>query len=102
MTGPNGHAQDKGASTSVVPPISAAMAAPTQSSPEKVKALVAELEVTFNPAQIEWRCRNTWPARFMTCTSSRSMRSSGRGRSGVCRMRLLRHSKNSTRFPNSR
>lgn len=59
MTGPNGHAQDTGASTSVVLGTASPIAAPTQFSPEKVKALVAELEEPFDPAQIEWRVMNT-------------------------------------------
>lgn len=59
MTGPNGHAQDTGASTSVGLPTALPIAAPTQFPPEKVKELVAELEVPFDPAQIEWRVMNT-------------------------------------------
>jgi len=58
MTGPNGHAHDERASTSAVLPTTS-MAAPTQFSSEKVKALVAELEVPFDAAQIEWRVMNT-------------------------------------------
>lgn len=59
MTGPNGHAQDTGASTSVTVGTALPIAAPTQFSAEKVKALVAELEVPFDPTQIEWRVMNT-------------------------------------------
>lgn len=59
MTGPNGHSQDTGASTSVTVGTASPVAAPTQFSPEKVKALVAQLEVPFDPAQIEWRVMNT-------------------------------------------
>ena len=59
MTGRNGHAQDTAASTSVVLPTASPIAAPAQFSTEKVTALVAELEVPFDPSQIEWRVTNT-------------------------------------------
>jgi len=47
-----------------------------------------------------WKPRNTLPASSTTCTSIRSTRSSGRGPSGVWRMRSRQPSRNSTRFPN--
>ena len=58
MTGPNGHAQDSGASTSVALPTASIMPVP-QFSPERVKELVAALEVPFAGSQIEWRVMNT-------------------------------------------
>ena len=59
MTGPNGHARDTGASTFVAPPTGSTIASPTQFSTEKVKEVVAALEVPFDPSQIEWRLMNT-------------------------------------------
>jgi len=59
MAGPNGHAQDKAGSSPVVMPAALGMAAQAQLSSEKVKALLAELEVPFDPWQIEWRVVNT-------------------------------------------
>lgn len=59
MTGPNGHAPDTGASNSVAPPAASPIATPAQFSPEKVKEVVAALEVPFDPSQIEWRVMNT-------------------------------------------
>lgn len=59
MTGPNGHAQDTGVSTSVALPVVSPIATPAQFSPEKVKEFVAALEVPFDPSQIEWRVMNT-------------------------------------------
>lgn len=59
MTGPNGHAQGAGASTALVLPTPSSIAAPTQFSSEQVKAVVAALEVPFDPSQIEWRVMNT-------------------------------------------
>ncbi len=55
MTGPNGHAQDNGAPTSVALPTASVMPAVPQFSPEKVKELVAALEVPFDASQIGWR-----------------------------------------------
>jgi hypothetical protein len=59
MTGSNGHAHENGGTTSVPP--AAASVAPMvfQFSPERVKELVAALEVPFDPSQIEWRAMNT-------------------------------------------
>ena len=59
MTGPNGHSQDTGVSTFVAPPAASAIAALTQFSPERVREVVAALEVPFDPSQIEWRLMNT-------------------------------------------
>jgi hypothetical protein len=59
MTGPNGHAQDTGASTFAALPSTSPIATPAQFSLEKVKEVVAALEVPFDPAQIEWRVMNT-------------------------------------------
>jgi hypothetical protein len=58
MNGPNGHAHESDASASAASP--AALAIPvTQFSAERVKELVAALEVPFDPSQIEWRVMNT-------------------------------------------
>jgi len=59
MTDPNGHAQDTGASAFVALPSTSPMATPAQFSPEKVKEVVAALEVPFELSQIEWRVMNT-------------------------------------------
>ena len=59
MSGPNGHAREHGGIESVT--AAAGMFAPVapQFSPEKVKELVAALEVPFDACQIEWRVTNT-------------------------------------------
>jgi hypothetical protein len=44
-----------------------------------------------------WRLRNIWPRSYMISTSNRSMRSSGRARFGVFRMRSRQRSKNWSR-----
>jgi len=59
MSGPNGHAYENDASTSVASPAALAMPAVPQLSTEEVKALVAALEVPFDPSQVEWRVMNT-------------------------------------------
>jgi Rad52/22 family double-strand break repair protein len=59
MTGPNGGAQDAGTPTSTALHTASPMAAPTQFSPERVKKVVAALEVPFDQSQIEWRVMNT-------------------------------------------
>jgi hypothetical protein len=59
MNGPNGHAHESDASTSVTSPAAFAIAGVPQFSAEKVKELVAALEVPFDPSQIEWRVMNT-------------------------------------------
>jgi hypothetical protein len=59
MSGPSGHAHDHNGIGPVTS--AAALAAPAgpQFSPEKIKELVAALEVPFDPFQIEWRVMNT-------------------------------------------
>jgi len=59
MSGPNGHAHDNDASASG--PHHAVLGVPTvpQFTPERVKELVAALDVPFDPSQIEWRVMNT-------------------------------------------
>ena len=59
MTGPNGHAQDNGASASVALPTVSVIATVPQFSPDRVKELVAALEVPFDASEIEWRVMNT-------------------------------------------
>src|SRR5271157_4702003 len=59
MSGPNGHAHENGASTSVASPAVLGMPATPQLSAEKVKEVVAALEVPFPPSVIEWRVTNT-------------------------------------------
>ena len=59
MSGPNGHAHENGAPTSFASPVGSAMPATLQLSPERIKELVAALEVPFHPALIEWRVTNT-------------------------------------------
>ena len=49
MSGPNGHAHENGTSTSVASPAVLGMPAMPQLSAEKVKELVAALEVPFPP-----------------------------------------------------
>jgi|SRR5579872_3846315 len=59
MTGPNGHAQDNGASTPVAFPTASVMPPVPQFSPDRVKELVAALEAPFDASEIEWRVMNT-------------------------------------------
>lgn len=59
MTGPNGHAQNSGACTSVAVPTASVMPAVPELSPQRAKELVAALEVPFDPSQIDWRVMNT-------------------------------------------
>jgi hypothetical protein len=59
MTGPNGHAPDNGAPTSTLPAVASGVTALPQFSPEKIKELVAALEVPFDASRIEWRVMNT-------------------------------------------
>jgi hypothetical protein len=56
----------------------------------------ATAKVVTYEAFVEGRLEapNTLPAACMTCTSNRNTTNSGRGRSGVSRMRSLRRSKN--------
>jgi hypothetical protein len=59
MTGPNGHAHENGGTTSVPPAAASVAPMVPQFSPERVKELVAALEVPFDSSQIEWRVMNT-------------------------------------------
>lgn len=59
MTGPNGHAYEYGGTSSVPPAAASAPPMVAQFSPERVKELVAALEVPFDPFHIEWRVMNT-------------------------------------------
>jgi hypothetical protein len=59
MTGPNGHAHENGGTTSVPPAAASVAPMVARFSPERVKELVAALEVPFDPSQIEWRVMNT-------------------------------------------
>jgi len=58
MSPANGHAQKDRAPASGPPPVSLAPAV-LQVPAERVKELVAALEVPFEPSQIEWRVMNT-------------------------------------------
>lgn len=58
MTGPNGHALDN-ATTSTLPTAGSVAPAAPQFSPEKIKELVAALEVPFDISVIEWRVTST-------------------------------------------
>src|SRR5258707_15582211 len=57
MSAPNGHAQKDRAPESGVPPATLAPGV-LQVPEERVKQLVAALEVPFDPSQIEWRVTN--------------------------------------------
>ena len=59
MTGPNGHAHENGGRGTVPPATALVPQAVPQYSPERVKELIAALEVPFAPLQIEWRVMNT-------------------------------------------
>ncbi len=59
MTGPNGHAREHGGIESVTAAAGVFAPVAPQFSPEKVKELVAALEVPFDACQIEWRVTNT-------------------------------------------
>jgi len=59
MSGSNGHAHEPGRTLSVTRPAELVPPAGPERSPEKVKELVAALEVPFDPSQIEWRVMNT-------------------------------------------
>lgn len=58
MSAPNGHAQKDRAPESGAPPAMLATGA-LQAPEERVKEMVAALEVPFDPSQIEWRVMNT-------------------------------------------
>jgi hypothetical protein len=65
MTAANGHAngradpQPTGADRSVLGVLSLQTQTAPQFSPEKIKEMVAELEIPFEPSVIEWRVTNT-------------------------------------------
>jgi len=59
MSAPNGHAHDAAASMSGSPPAVLSTPAVFQVPPERIKEIVAALEVPFDPSQIEWRVTNT-------------------------------------------
>jgi Rad52/22 family double-strand break repair protein len=59
MTAPNGHAHENGGTTSVPPAAASVGPMVPQVSPERVKELVAALEVPFDASQIAWRVMNT-------------------------------------------
>jgi Rad52/22 family double-strand break repair protein len=58
MTAPNAHATENGANTLANPAMSGGPAI-GQLPPERVKEVVAALELPFDPSQIEWRVMNT-------------------------------------------
>ncbi len=58
MSPANGHAQKDPTPTSAPPPAMLTASA-LQVPAERVKELVAALEVPFEPSQIEWRVMNT-------------------------------------------
>src|SRR5882762_2890619 len=58
MSAPNGHAQKDRASASSSPPAMPALGV-LQVPAERIRELVAALEVPFEPSQIEWRVMNT-------------------------------------------
>jgi hypothetical protein len=59
MSAPNGHAHEAAASLSGSPPAVLGTPAVFQVPPERIKEMVAALEVPFDPSQIEWRVMNT-------------------------------------------
>ena len=59
MTGPNGHAHENGGRGTAPPATALVPQAVPQYSLERVKELIAALEVPFDPLQIEWRVMNT-------------------------------------------
>lgn len=59
MTGPNGHAHEPAPSPSVTATAALVSPAVPQFSPERIKEVVAKLEVPFDASQIEWRVMNT-------------------------------------------
>ena len=59
MGGPNGHVRENGASISVESPAASVVPAVAQFPAERVKELVAALEVPFHPSLIGWRVTNT-------------------------------------------
>ena len=59
MSPPNGHAHEAAGSMSASPPAVLSTPAVFQVPPERIKEMVAALEVPFDPSQIEWRVTNT-------------------------------------------
>jgi hypothetical protein len=59
MSGPNGHSQEQGTISPVTPAATCMALTGPQFSAERIKELVAALEVPFDPSQIEWRVMNT-------------------------------------------
>lgn len=59
MTGPNGHALGSVSPTSTLPAAASVAPGVSQFSPERIKELVAALEVPFDASAIEWRVTNT-------------------------------------------
>lgn len=59
MSGPNGHAHEQAGISSITAPTAEVPPAPSHFAPERVKELVAALEVPFDAWQIEWRVMNT-------------------------------------------
>ena len=59
MSGPNGHVRENSTSVAVASPAVSGTTVVPQFSAERVKELVAALEVPFHPSLIEWRVTNT-------------------------------------------
>ena len=59
MSGPNGHANENTASTSFSSLAGSAVPGVPQLPAERIKELLAALEVPFHPSLIEWRVTNT-------------------------------------------
>lgn len=59
MSAPNGHAHEAAVSMSGSPSAVLSTPAVFQVPPERIKEIVAALEVPFDPSQIEWRVTNT-------------------------------------------
>jgi hypothetical protein len=57
---------------------------------------------TRRSSRVSWKLRNILPGTCMTCSSSPSTRTSGRGRSGVSRTRSHPRSRNWSPFHNSK
>src|SRR5882672_4963146 len=49
-----------------------------------------------------WKLPGVFSPRYIGCTSNHNTRNSRHGRCGACPMRSPAHSRNSTRFPNSK
>jgi Rad52/22 family double-strand break repair protein len=59
MSAPNGHAHEAAASLSGSPPAVLGTPAVFPAPPERIKEMVAALEVPFDQSQIDWRVMNT-------------------------------------------